>query len=258
MGWTRAQCVRGRAAVGGGPVKGMGSPKRPRFGVGFDFDHTLGIDNKIERVAFLRLLDRLPARGAASPELETAAVDALLAEQRSGKYTIDEAVIRFVRAHTPSITDCSEYIRWYKDTVLETVDQFVIPLPGAVDVLATLQARSVPVAILSNGWSPLQQRKAARVGFQAPVLVSDQIGTQKPAQLAFQRLLKVLQIPANRAFYVGDNPVADIGGCMKAGMRGVWLDAEGIPYPSELRKPSLVIHALSELLGVLPGPAEQT
>ncbi len=225
------------------------------FGVGFDFDHTLGIDNKIERVAFLRLLDRLHTDGpsAASQEQETATIDALLNEQRSGKYTIDEAVIRFVRAHTPSVGDFSEYIAWYKTTVLDTVDDFVVPLPGTIEMLAALQTRKVPMALLSNGWSPLQARKAARVGFQGPVLVSDEIGSLKPDPRAFARLLEALQVPASQAFYVGDNPVVDIVGCMNAGIAGVWLDAEGITYPPELQQPSRTIHALSELLNVLPG-----
>lgn len=234
-------------------VKATEFPQDLPFGVGFDFDHTLGIDNKIERVAFLRLLNQL---GTASGEQEIPAIDALLIEQRSGKYTIDEAVIRFVRGHAPGVSDCSQYINWYKQTVLNTVDDFVIPLPGAVEMLAGLKARHVPVALLSNGWSPLQARKAARVGFQGPVLVSDQIGTQKPDPLAFDYLLTALQMPASQVFYVGDNPGVDIGGCMKVGIRGIWLDAEGIAYPTELSKPSHTIHALNELLSVLPGPTQ--
>ncbi|MDQ6931927.1 MAG: HAD family hydrolase [Candidatus Eremiobacteraeota bacterium] len=228
------------------------------FGIGFDFDHTLGIDNKIERVAFLRLLDRLQITGvgAMSEEQETAAIDALLNEQRSGKYTIDEAVTRFVRARMQGVGDCAEYIRWYKETVLDTVDDFVVPLPGAVEMLVALKARQVPVALLSNGWSPLQARKAARVGFQGPVLVSDQIGTQKPNPLAFESLLSALRLPASQVFYVGDNPLIDIDGCMQVGIRSVWLDAEGIVYPTQLPKPSRTIHALSELLSVLPGPTQ--
>jgi len=50
-------------------------------GVGFDFDHTLGIDNKLERVAFLQLLAPIRDDGGAplgSLFQESAAIDKLL------------------------------------------------------------------------------------------------------------------------------------------------------------------------------------
>jgi FMN phosphatase YigB (HAD superfamily) len=38
---------------------------------------------------------------------------------------------------------------------------------------------------------------------------------------------------------------------MSAGMRGIWLDAEDVPYAPDLPKPSAVIHRLAELLALL-------
>ncbi len=230
------------------------------FGVGFDFDHTLGIDNKIERVAFMHLLDVLVSHGArrAGKAEESAAIDALLIEQRAGGCGIDAAVESFVRNHAGQVADFAQYVALYKETVLGTVDDFVVALPDARHVLDTLKARNVPMALLSNGWSPLQQRKAACVGFPGPILVSDEIGVQKPDWRAFAQMLDALKVPAHQAFYVGDNPVVDIGGCMDCGIKGVWLDAEAIPYPQALAPPSLTIHALSELLTALPGTVGMT
>ena len=66
--------------------------------LGFDIDHTLGIDNKLERVAFLRLLDAMCNDGAKSLGTlaqESARIDELLERQRSGVCSIDQAVERF-------------------------------------------------------------------------------------------------------------------------------------------------------------------
>jgi hypothetical protein len=61
-------------------------------GIGFDLDHTLAIDNHLERVAFLRLLKSVSSRGGRVLDRlsdEVAAVDRLLQRQRSGEFTID-------------------------------------------------------------------------------------------------------------------------------------------------------------------------
>ena len=65
------------------------------IGVGFDLDHTIAIDNKLERVAFMRILETiLDDGGHALGTLaeETGRIDELLAQQRSGTCTIDDAV----------------------------------------------------------------------------------------------------------------------------------------------------------------------
>ena len=71
-------------------------------GIGFDLDHTLAIDNGLERVALLRLLEILlrdggRAVGTFADEIES--IEELLARQRHGEFSIDDAVARFVAAH---------------------------------------------------------------------------------------------------------------------------------------------------------------
>ncbi|HKU81411.1 MAG TPA: hypothetical protein VJP76_04500, partial [Candidatus Tumulicola sp.] len=55
--------------------------------VGFDIDHTIAIDNKLERVALLRLLEGIVDAGGhplGSLEDEIERIDDLLARQRRG------------------------------------------------------------------------------------------------------------------------------------------------------------------------------
>ena len=217
--------------------------------VGFDFDHTLGIDNKLERVAFLRLLELLLSVGGeplGSLEEETKEIDGLLALQRSGAFSIGEAVERFCAPRLPH-TDVAPYVSSYKQFAIAGVEQFVIPMPGARAMLQTLRRMGVRTAILTNGWSPLQECKAARIGFEGPVVVSETIGAQKPAPAAFDALAKALGVPAGDVWYVGDNPAGDVAGSIACGLKGVWFDAEGIAYPKDLATPSAVIHSLDAL-----------
>ncbi len=216
--------------------------------IGFDFDHTLGIDNKLERVAFLRLLERactIGGRCIGTLADEIVRIDALLARQRSGGFTIEDAVQRFVSER--GVSDPRPFVDEYKRMAVQMVDSFVIPEPGAPEILAEFRARGIPCAILTNGWSPLQQRKAQRVGFEGPVLVSADLGVQKPDARAFALLAQTLETPSECVAYVGDAPDTDVAAALAAGMRGVWLDAEGAAYPPRLPPPSAVIHGLTEL-----------
>lgn len=216
--------------------------------IGFDIDHTLLVDNKLERVAFLHLLGTLLAEGGAAIgplPVEIEAIDALLARQRGGACSIDDAVGEFATLHGCAAE--ARYAASFRSTALRMVDDFVIPLPGAVDTLAALRACGIALAVLSNGWNPLQQRKAARAGFHGVVLTSAELGVQKPSPAAFAALVGVLQVPPARTWYVGDDPYNDVAGAAAAGLVPVWLDAEAQPYPSELAPPARRIERLSEL-----------
>ncbi|HEY5257171.1 MAG TPA: HAD family hydrolase [Candidatus Baltobacteraceae bacterium] len=224
---------------------------RTRFqiGFGFDLDHTLLVDNHLERIAFMRLLETLAAGGGSrltgAPK-EERAIDDLLARQRAGAFTIEEAVRRFAAGRgvvaTPALIDD------YKTSALDMAQEFVRPVPGAASTLRALRERGVPVAALTNGWSPLQERKAACIGFEGPVVVSSLIGAQKPDPRAFAALADAMGLHARDLWYVGDDPRCDVAGALGAGMRAVWFDERGAVYPSDVARPTRTIGALPELL----------
>lgn len=222
---------------------------------GFDLDHTLAIDNGLERVAFLRLLEVLLSEGGRTIGTlrdEIDSIDALLARQRQGEYSIDEAVRRFAAGH--GVAPAERHVAAFRRTAVTMVDEFLVPLPGVKPVLDALREREIAVAVLSNGWNPLQARKAQRAGFHGPVLVSSEIGERKPAARAFEALLQRLGTPAQLTWFVGDDPHADVAGAQAAGLRGVWLDWERKVYPPELKPPDRTIRGLDELLALLPEP----
>ena len=223
------------------------------IGIGFDIDHTLCVDNKLERVAFLHLLDRIVADGGhalGSLHEETAAIDELLVFQRGGACGIDDAVRTFVRERGVSPTQT--YVDGFRRMCLQMAETFIVPDPGAKATLDELAARGVRVGVLSNGWNPLQIAKARRCGFHGRVIASGDLGAQKPDPGAFSALCRELGVEPSQCWYVGDDPAADVMGAIRAGLRAVWLDNEGKAYPTDLPPAHHVIHSLREIADLVP------
>lgn len=214
--------------------------------VGFDFDHTLGIDNKLERVALLALLAELNLQGRSPESLESSihSIDALLHRQRTGLCSIEEAVEAFAAEH--GAHDAKAAAHRYKEIAMERAPSFVIGEPSTATVLSALRLRGVRYGMLTNGWSPLQQRKAALIGFDGPVLVSADLGVQKPASAAFTALAEILDTSPHEMAYVGDNPYTDVQGALAAGMQAFWYASDQV-YPQDAPAPTAFIHDLAEL-----------
>ena len=222
-------------------------------GIGFDLDHTLAIDNRLERVLFLRLLERLLERGGHSVGTfgdEIDGIDRLLTRQRAGEFTIERAVEMFVTDH--GLEDMDSYARWFCGTALGMVEDFVVPLPGVKETISLLRERGIATAVLTNGWNPLQQRKAERAGFVGPVLVSSEIGTRKPSAKSFAWLLETLDTRPEESWFVGDTPQSDVAGAQRAAMTAVWINWEHLEYPRDMQPPEYTITSFPELLDLLP------
>lgn len=214
--------------------------------IGFDFDHTLGVDNGLERKAFVAYARELGKTFDHVDEEWHARIETLLARFRAGETTLEEMVERFAIAIGEPNADPE---RW-RAICYELVEPLVRPVDGARELLRELAARGVPMAILTNGWTPLQHKKIAHAlgaDIVAPILVSDRLHALKPARAAFDALVEALGVPRERVWYVGDNPAGDIAGALNAGLRAVWFDWEGLPYPSDIPPPTLRIGALREL-----------
>lgn len=218
----------------------------PAIGIGFDFDHTLGLDHGLELRALYAYAAEL---GRPLDERDgelRAAVTTLLADFRAGMLTLDSFVLVFAE----QLGVQGDPDRWRR-LCYGLVDELVVPVDGACETLARLRARAIPIAVLTNGWTPLQQKKIARALGDAAhgltVLVSDALGAVKPSAPAFDALVDALGVAREDAWYVGDNPPADVAGALAAGLRAVWFDWEGMSYPQDLPPPTLRIGALREL-----------
>lgn len=221
----------------------------PAVAIGFDFDHTLGVDNGLERKALYAYANELGRPLDPHDDGVRKRLEQILAEFRAGSTSMDEMIARF--AHVIGTDPAGATAARWQQHCYDLVDELVRPVDGAHDVLAVLRARGTPTAILTNGWTPLQQKKIARAlgadGSALRVLVSDALHAVKPERAAFDALIDALGVPRERAWYVGDNPRGDAGGALAAGLRAVWFNWENQTYPQDLPKPSIVITALREL-----------
>ena len=210
----------------------------------FDFDHTLGIDNRLEE----RVLRGLAVRYCKLVPTD-ADIAAALHDFRSGQFALDTMIAEAVSAWggiaTPAIA------HEYRAVAIALVPSSVEPMPGAGELFEFLTSRGIRNAILSNGWRDLQAAKAAAIGYSGRVITSEEIGAWKPDARAFICAASIAAVDPAQTLYVGDSPVADVEGSKNAGMRAVWADLEGRDYPAGVAGPDYVIKRLTDLFALI-------
>ncbi len=225
----------------------------PRIAIGFDFDHTLGIDNTLEVEAFVQLVRRLAGSAPRDVDEERArtAMTREIAHYRAGRCSIDHAVSLALEDALGDGSGAREAIEEFRRLAVEMAPSRVHATPGAKELLRALDAASIPYAILTNGWNPLQQVKADCIGFASPVFVSDDLGVRKPNLHAFNVLCDCFTLPAASIWYVGDDPRVDVLGALGAGMRAIWFDGEQGKFPTDIPAPTAIVTDLRDVLGLV-------
>ena len=210
----------------------------------FDFDHTLGVDGKLEERVLRGLAIRYCERAPSDAEIAES-----LGEFRSGRTPLDtmveDAVSTWGGHGNPVIAE------EYRAVALALVPGSVVPMPGAHELFELLASRGVQHAIFSNGWSALQAAKAAAVGYTGRVITSEQVGSWKPDPEAFLRGAAIAGFDPAATLYVGDSPLADVVGSKAAGMQAAWADLEGQEYPGGVLKPDYVVKWLPEVAALV-------
>lgn len=225
--------------------------------IGFDLDHTLVIDNTLERTTALALLAEIAAAREIAYDTAAAgtAIDVALVAYRAGDQSLEAAIAGFLQKFVPGgeTSDVIDEAQEFRDRVIAAAPSHVEALPGVAELFDRLDALGVPYAILSNGWSPLQEEKARAIAFRGSVFVSERIGARKPTRDAFDILVSHFDLPRERVWYVGDDPKNDCAGAQESGLASVWFDWENVAYPSDLPPPDHVIHTLAELAALVQG-----
>jgi 2-haloacid dehalogenase len=125
--------------------------------------------------------------------------------------------------------------------------------PDVVPGARALRAAGLRLVTLSNGSAAVAESLLTRAGvreaFEALLSVED-AGCWKPAAAAYRFAAERCQVPLGEMVLVAVHPW-DIDGAARAGMRTVWLDRDGRPYPSYASEPTHRVRSLEELAGVL-------
>ena len=136
----------------------------------------------------------------------------------------------------------------------------VVTFPDVPDALSLLQNCDIRVGIVTNAHQPMWMRDLELEHFGLLDYFPDcrlsaaDAGYLKPHPNIFQQALACLDVNANEAVFVGDNPVADVAGAQGAGLRAVLrVRHPSPPMLSGLISPDHTVSSLQELPDVLDG-----
>ena len=146
------------------------------------------------------------------------------------------------------------------------VDAYTRPallVPPAVDegarpALAQLRARGVTLALVSNTMrTPGVALRKVLAGYGvleyfAHTTFSDEVGIRKPDPAIFALTLRALQVDAAAAVHVGDDPILDVLGARRAGLRVVQVTSASLKALGAQR-PDAVVPSLATLPEAIAG-----
>jgi putative hydrolase of the HAD superfamily len=119
------------------------------------------------------------------------------------------------------------------------------------DVTSSLdQLGEMRLGIISNGDSFQQRQKLIETGIIdrfSVVAISGNIGISKPDSGIFLEACRMAEVSPSECWHIGDNLAADFHGSQSAGLKGIWLNRNGIDSLNAVR----VIKSLSELKGII-------
>ncbi len=122
------------------------------------------------------------------------------------------------------------------------------------DVLETLEEverMGIRIGLISNfeAWLEGLLERLGVLGFFRHLVISGQVGTEKPGRRIFEMALEDAGVEPGQALHVGDSIPSDVEGARAAGITPVLIDRLG-RYP---RADCLRLADLRELAGVLAG-----
>jgi putative hydrolase of the HAD superfamily len=202
--------------------------------IGFDLFETLvTVENLRREEAVGRLLQSLKSSGFALaeetflPVYRAAARRFMTAAQHDGRETHNRFwVSTALQELGHEVQPDDPRIALAVETYFSAFVDYAAPIPGTVDMLATLKGK-YRLGLLSNlTHAPAALRIIDRLGmasFFDAVVVSGQLGYRKPHPRVFLALLDQLGTPKEQMAFVGDNLEADIHGAREMGIQPIWM-----------------------------------
>jgi putative hydrolase of the HAD superfamily len=116
--------------------------------------------------------------------------------------------------------------------------------PDVRPALTRLRSRYRLFAV-SNGNADLARCGIAEL-FDGHITASA-AGAAKPDARIFAALIHMAGVEASQVLHIGDDPLADVVGATRAGMRAVWLNRDAKRWPESLELPARTISTLEEI-----------
>jgi putative hydrolase of the HAD superfamily len=128
---------------------------------------------------------------------------------------------------------------------------------GAFEVLAAIRKEGYKIGMIANGDSTGTRNVINSTGLKDyfdAVIISEEMGIEKPSRGIFQATLARLGVKAEDAVMVGNRIDTDILGANRTGMKSVWFrwnHRYSGTIESSQEKPDFTINSLYELPGIL-------
>lgn len=145
------------------------------------------------------------------------------------------------------VEDAGKISQEFFRRAMEVLPTKGILVPHALDALRYLRPR-YRLYILSNGFTELQTRKMQSAGiaeFFDGVVLSEDVGINKPDRRLFDHALRVAGIPVAEALMIGDDFAVDIVGAHAAGWDQMYYNPRaltGLPFA-----PTYEIRSLADI-----------
>lgn len=152
------------------------------------------------------------------------------------------------------IRDPEIVLNAYKEFV-EGITEGLVLEDDAVDVLEYLKSRGYALAIVSNmGSYDIVLRILSRdkiLKYFNAIVASQMVGWRKPSSKIYEYTLRLLGLNPREAVHVGDDPIADVFGAKKVGLKVIHKPRPDTP-PSPLADAIIIrLSDLKEIIEVL-------
>lgn len=151
-------------------------------------------------------------------------------------------------------TPHADTVRWVAEAEHAALIPFMACSLETVDTLREIHEAGLKIGIISNAHllPYMMLRDWDRLGFGQLVdssLISAEVGVRKPHPDLFTRVLGDLNVPSDKAVFVGDRLFDDVGGAHGVGMRAILTREfrQEVPDP-EGEQPELVVNRIEEIL----------
>ena len=151
-----------------------------------------------------------------------------------GRHEVSKEKLQFERFHHPLMAmpeptfrnrSKEELAYEIADEFLRLTNKYFTLMPESDRVVRALAAK-YPLTIVSNGFREVQYYKFTHSGLKdclRHMLVSDEVGINKPQPGIFHRALELNGVNADEAVMIGDSYSSDIAGAKGVGIDQIWL-----------------------------------
>ena len=159
--------------------------------------------------------------------------------EQYGRDEVTKEVLKIERFMYPLINACGMQddsetrvlARRMCEDFLRMTNHFFSIIPDADKMVKTLAAW-YPLTIVSNGFVESQYLKFRKSGLEpyfTHIILSEEVGAQKPNPRIYEEALRINGITADEALMIGDSYTSDVEGARAAGIDQMWFRRQDTP-----------------------------